>query len=564
MASMLIMKAVKESTVILIANFLIMLVAILVVNANFLKVTYYSRLDMFGPLSRHPLTILAQFSLPILLVTTLLKRREASPIVLLIPFMSLITVKYMGVELTDAYYITGFYDAVGHFRRGFYVAVASHSNPHVDAYFDTQPGFFWVTGILLNAAHGTPNSLVDSTCVMIVKWFHIFAIMVYIPICYMLYKRLLNNPLLVSVALLLHFGMEFIHFHYAAQQYGRVLYWLILLLIFNSISKRDFRYSIFILLVGISLTFLHQGVAILTILALIALIFYPAPFKIFARDDRFFRKEFFALLLMVGIIWLSRLIYLTIYTFGNFAEALRKIIETLMAENVQIIPSGIDRANAMWCQIVSYKAIYIFILVASGLILSFVNAYCRKEDEDKLAFSIQLLSAVFFGSAAIAVGGAGYIERLPSLTMPLITCSIVKYVFSRKIRHRKLTNSLVIISLITLIFLGSTFYLSGRNFQSVTYGEYYSNVFLANNDPQNMMKVYERLKVAPVREVIKAELSNKSVTHTTVISIQSHDIIQTNYYICADISLIKRIIKNLQNEMLVIYSNPDAVILLKR
>lgn len=283
-----------------------------------------------------------------------------------------------------------------------------------------------------------------------------------------------------------------------------------------------------------------------------------------ARDNRFFRKEFFALLSTVGIAWFSYLIYLTIYTFGDFVEALRKIIETLIAENVQIIPSRIAKANAMWEQIVSYKAIYISVLVASGLALSFVNVYHRKEDEDKLTFSIQLLSATFFGLAAIGIGGAGYIERFPSLTLPLITYTMAKYASNNKMhRHRKLTNSLAVISLTTLIFLGSAFYLSGRNFQSVTYGEHYSKVFLANNDPQNIMGIYERLKVAPITEVIKAELSNKSITHIAVISIQRHDIIQTNYYIYADISLIKKMIKNLQDEMAIIYNNPDAVVLLK-
>jgi len=554
-----------ENRIILIASFLMVLAAILIISVDFLKVTYYGELDMFGPISIYPLIILAQFSLPILFMAILLKCRETSPVVLLAPLMLLIAIKYVGVELADAFYVTSFYDAVGHFRRGFYVTVAGHSDPQADAYFDVQPGFFWVTGMLLNVAWGTPNSLVDPTCILIVKWFHIFAIMAYIPILYMLYKRLLSNPILVSVAFLLHFGMEFIHFHYAAQSYGRVLYWLIFILIFNSLNKKDFRYAILALLTGISLIFVHQGVTILVILALMALVFYSAPFKILARDNRFFRKEFFALLFVVGAAWFFRLIYLTIYEFRNFAETFRKVIETLIVRNLQIIPSGIARANATWEQIVFCKTIYIFILVTSGLILSFVNAYRRKEDEDKLAFSIQLLSATFFGLAAIGIGGAGYIERLPSLTMPLITYSMIKYATNHKMRRRrKLTNSLTVILLITLVFLGSAFYLSGRNFQSVTYGEYYSKVFLVNNDPQNIMEVYGRLKVTPIREVIKAELSNKSVTHITVISIQRHDIIQTNYYICADMNLIKKIVKNLQNEMSVIYSNPDAAVLLKR
>jgi multisubunit Na+/H+ antiporter MnhB subunit len=233
-------------------------------------------------------------------------------------------------------------------------------------------------------------------------------------------------------------------------------------------------------------------------------------------------------------------------------------------ENVQIIPSGITRPYVDWEQIVFYKAIYILVLVASGLILSFVNAYRKRDEADKLAFSIVLLSATFFGGAAITLGGAGYIERLPSAISPILVYSMVKYASSLKLREpRKVTSLLVAVPLIVLIFTGSAFYMSGRNFQSITYGEYYSTVFLVNKDPQNIMGIYSGLKVTSVRDVINAELENKSTSQITAISIDRYKITETYYYTYANMSLINASIRKLQQEMAVIYSNPDAVILLR-
>ena len=97
-----------------------------------------------------------------------------------------------------------------------------------------------------------------------------------------------------------------------------------------------------------------------------------------------------------------------------------------MTEGTQIIASNTSRAYIPWQQIVSFKSIFILILVASGLIFSFINAYRKKMRRDKLAFSI-LLSTFFFGGAAVGLGGAGYLERLPSLTIPIIVYSIVKF-----------------------------------------------------------------------------------------------------------------------------------------
>jgi len=553
----------KRNKIVLIVSFLMVLVVILITNTSFLKITYYDEYDMFGPLSKSPLVTLVQFSLPILFMAVLWKYREVSPIILLIPFTLLVIIKYVSTELVDAFYVTSFYDAPGHFKRGLYVTVSGQSDPKIDHYFDIQPAFFWVTAMLLNIC-GAPRSLIDSLSILIIKWFPAFAVIMYVPILYLFYKQLLKKSFLVSTALLITFGVEMIHYHYAAQTYGRAVYWLLLTTMFYFMNRRDLRFLILTLLSGISLVFIHEGVLILTFLASIALVIYHALFRVLGITyNKFSHKEFLVLPIILGVSWTARLMYLTLYRFKDVISTFQKILETLIMENLQIIPLGIARAHAGWGQIVLCKAIYMFGLLVSGLILLFVNAYRGRDNTDKLAFCIMLLSTIFFGGAAIALGGAGYIERLPSLTLPILVYSILKCLYNRELyERRKVANLLVIVPLIMLIFASSIFYMSGRNFQSITYGEYHSSIFIIYNDPQNIASIYTRLKIIPIREIIKAELSNESITRATVISIQRYDVIMTNYYICSDTNFINMTIRGLHERMNIIYNNLNSRVLL--
>jgi len=416
--------------------------------------------------------------------------------------------------------------------------------------------------MILNTVIGVPTSLADEYCIAILKWFPLFAIAVYIPILYTFYRRLLGDPRLISMGLLLQFILDFTHFHYSAEAYGRALYWLILIMLFSLTKKQSRICSILILIAGINLIFLHQGLIILTLLAILALVVYPLPFKLLTGHGKIFRTEFFALFGVLSVAWFTRLTFLTTFTFKYFAVTFKKIIETLLTESQEIIPSGLARANPAWEQIVFYKAIFILILVAIGLITSFINAYRKKDETDKLAFGILLLSTIVFGMFAATLG-FGYIERLPTITLPITVFSLLKFLSNIKLRKSdKTVKTLIALSLVTLMFSGFIFYLSGRNFQSLTYGEYYSYAFLCDKSPSNVAHAYSGTEVLLISDVIKAQLKNKSVD-VPFIKIEKHSVIQTYYYICANMSYIVREIENLQDNMSIIYSSSDAVILFR-
>lgn len=557
----------KNQNSIIIAAFVIAILAILIANTFFLQISYYNSNDKFGLLSVYPIAFFAQLLLPIIFMAILLRIRNFSPVFYLIPFVLLILFIYVGIELADASYISSFYDGPWHFSRGLFVTVTGHSNPLVDRYFDIQSGFFWVTGTLSAVCGFSLTSFVSSMSLIIIKWFPVFAILLYTPILFLLYKRLLGSTFLVSVALLLHFSLEMIAFHYAAQTYGRALYWIILALLFVLSHKRDLKYSILALLIGFSLFFIHQPLSVLSLITFIAVVVYPAPFKAIASDTRFLRKDLLILPVALGVGWVSYIAYFSVNQLATVTGRIQQAIVELVTEGAEIVSSGAYRSYEPWAQIVSYKALYIFIIVGIALVLSFIIAYRKKDEMAKLAFTVLLFSTILFGGISVGLGGAGYIERLPSLLMPIIVYSFVKFGSiirprNLKLRGNRILDSLLVTILILIVFVGSIMYVSGRNIHSLTYSEYYSNVYLANNCQTNIENIYTGTNVNTINHIFAVELSNSTISDSSIIKVQQRAILET-YYRYSDMDHIEQTITEFSKEMNIVYTNPTTIILVK-
>ena len=154
----------------------------------------------------------------------IVKIRNIPTYLIIVPFILYVAIIFVGTELADSLYVTSYYDSVAHFGRGLFVTVTGHSNPVIDHYYDMQPGFFWSTAIVSNVFGLSLTSFVDSMSMFIVKWMPLIAILVYTPVLFLFFKRLLKNNLLISIAFLLTFSLELLPFHYSAQTYGRVVY----------------------------------------------------------------------------------------------------------------------------------------------------------------------------------------------------------------------------------------------------------------------------------------------------------------------------------------------------
>ena len=558
----------KNKSIYILIAFTISLFVIIFGN-YFLTSNYYTLSDYFGPLSKFPFLFILELLIPVFFMMLFLYVRKVPNVFFFMPLILYIAIIYVGLQLSDSGYITNFFDGVTHIKRGLFVSSTGYSNPQLDSYFDMQSGFFWVTGILSEVCGLQLTSYVNSATVIIVEWSQVFALIIYLPILYILYKRLLGNNFYVSIALLIHLSLEITTFHYAAQTYGRVIYWLILTIMFVIQKKPNKKMYFLALFSGVSLFFIHEGLTIMLLLAFAALVFYPLPFKILSRTGALIRKDFLFLFISLGLGWLIYLSYYTLYQFGNFWKSINIAFQSLIFEGTQIISIGTARADPIWAQIVTYKSIYILILVGLGIVLSYINGCKRKDDSDKLSFGILLFTTIIFGSAAIGLGGAGYLERLPSVLMPLIVYSAVKFFANFKTKNtinlrfsgrNKIRPLIIGVPLILIIFIGSTFYLAGTNFHSVTFGEYYSNAFVSEESSKNVVGIYSNLPIASVNSLILSELNNASINDEVLVSIQRRSILETYYYLYSNMTFINQSISDLGSQMSIVYSNPDVTI----
>lgn len=516
------------------------------------QIGYYNESDMFGPISDYPQYFLILSFLPALMIILTSKASKAHSIVILIAlaaFMLLVFSKYVLPDLLDKFYMTNFYDSRSHLTRGLFVTKTGHTDTSVDGYFDMQPGFFWATAAIFSVC-GIPSSIASPASLFLMKWFQILAIALYMPPLYILYKKLLHKPLLIGGALLLQFAISLGHFHYAAEIYGLAIYWLSLALILDLLRRKDRRRVLLLVVSILSLIFIHQGLVIFMMIALTAMLFFPLPFKIIRKDKRVIYQRFGIFLLFFAAIWFSYLSFVTISTFQTFTSIFRRVIESLIVRNTELFSAGIWRPNPVWMQVVTYKAIYLGLVVLAGVVASFVNAYRSKNDVDKGVFSIQLSSTIVIGSIAIALGGTAYIERIFDI-LPLITYSIMKSILSFK-GHitKKCTYPLAVAALTVLIFVGMIFYFSGRNFQSLTYSELASQEFVVVHDPNNIEMLYPRIWTSPT-----TGLFAYGFYHNWLYVVSPHDTIQGTYYIVGESTKMSSIYSELALENNIVYNS---------
>jgi len=525
---------------------------------------YYGPADVFGPFSRYALFFVAAFVLVGVFSTIAWQGRGKYNVILVAPILVLILFKFMVPQSMDSYYATSFYDALGHLSRGLYVAVTGHSDPSVDSYFGLQPGFFWETAIIFNVISGVPTSLTSSLSLIVLKWFPILIALLYVPILWLLYKELIANRVLVSAAIVAQFALSTSPFHYAAQTYGDALFWLVLALVFIAWNRGSPKYLGLVLLTGISLIFVHEGVTIMTALVLISVAMYQMLFRNRSRLAGSTRKAFVILSLNFVAIWLGYLSFWALSTFGVFISAFRSVLETLVERSTSLVSSELSRSNPVWGAVVFDKFLFFLALIASGLLTSLWNAYRRRDEKDKLVLFMLLFADFFFGPLAVGSGGAGYIERLPEMTLPLIVYSVIRLAAGFGMQNRTFPSKWVPFLLIGLISVssiaGTAFYFSGRNFQSMTYGEVYSKSFLTSETPNNVIGLYPGSSITPLFQFVRSQVVEHSGSRSQIIWVTRHDYIQADYYLTSNMTGVNGVVGSLSNSSNRIYANPDSVV----
>jgi len=353
----------KKAIIFVSLTFLLSLVGVFYVNSYIINVGYYGFNDPLGFLSQNPVILIMELIVPIAMMIVLVRKYSLPSYFLSLPILFYCLFVFISLELMDQNYITSYYDSMSHITRGVYVSLTGHSNPAVDHYFDMQPGFFWFTSIISNSFGFSMASLIESSTIFLVKWTPIIAVIIYIPILYLFFKKQLNSSMLIALGILLTLSLSFLTFHYAAQTYGRALYWVILVLMFSSLSVRDKRITFLIGISSLSLFVIHQGLTLLLLLAAVALVFYPAPFRLISKDSRFFDKKQALLVISLIILWFTYLLFITQFQLNTLVNLVWSSFGSLFTEGAGGIVSDTSRASAIWQQIVYFKTAFIVFIV---------------------------------------------------------------------------------------------------------------------------------------------------------------------------------------------------------
>ncbi len=520
---------------------------------------YYTYEDMFGPLSKHvaiAITI-SLFSLASFLYFFSSKRGYGGrgsilPIVVLV--LSITSIRLLP-DVADSYYDQNFYDAGGHMTRGAFVTLTGHSNPNVDAYFDLQPAFFWFTAMFINIAYGTPSAPNDPIFSFFVKWFHVVAIIIYIPILFELFRKHGLSYGEAILALFLFFVFSYSRFHYAAQTYANALFWLSIALLLDVIMYRDMKKTFILMLVSTATIFVHEGVTIFMVATLIS----ASIALLFSKHTRKPLPMILMLLTYFLMAWFLYLLYISKFTLSNFANTVISVIKRYLFEGVTGVASqGIYRAWKPWKDVVMFKAVYMGMLIISGTILTAWMYRAIKSDAYLIRTSIILGVSIVIGAVAAGLGGAGYIERVSESLLPLLLLAFVEARKQfNKYRYRGTLKKTLVILTMLFIATASLVYFSGRNFQSIPTSEDKAREFLITH-AQSIVGLYLETRTVSAFTPL---LANSTLTHNSIYELYQHDFIQALYYNVGDITALNSYIHILESTCSVLYSNPTTKLL---
>lgn len=478
-----------------------------------------------------------------------MRNNKISKIVQLLIFALAVSSLYILPDIADSYYSQNFYDAGGHMRLGAFVTLTGHSDPNVDSYFDLQPAFFWFTAIFIHIIYGVPTSANDPVFGFLVKWFHVLASMIYIPIIYMFFRKYgLANKEAFS-ALFLFFVINPHRFHYAAQTYANILFWLLLAMLPDILKNRNMKNLYVTLPVLTSVVFVHEGVTVFMLIALLSTLIG----LLFLRELKAF-SHIFTLFMNQLLVWLLYLMYITKFTFSNFVNTFIRIINRYLTEGVTEVTSiGLWRAWQPWADVVKFKAVYMAILIFTTITFTLWMYKITRNEIYKIRVSVILGISVFLGAVAAALGGAGYIERIPLLILPFIAMIMVEMARSPN-RYIILKRTIILLT-VCLIMTAPFVFFSGRNFQSIPVSEDYAREFLTTHT-QTIAGIY--LVNIEVRSAFEPLRTNSIPNSDTIYVLYRHKFMETLYYVVGNVTKLEGYINRFTSSCNVIYSNPTS------
>ena len=519
---------------------------------------YYTYEDMFGPLSKN---VIIAISIDLFLLMSFLllyflsskcddcRKDFILSIIVIVLFIASLRIL---PDVADSYYNQNFYDAGGHMIRGAFVTLTGHSDPSIDSYFDLQPAFFWFTAIFINIIHGTPSSPSDPVFGFFVKWFHVIAVLIYIPILFEFLKRSSLRFREIFLALFLFFTLSFTRFHYAAQTYANALLWLSLILLFDIVMYRETKKIFMLMLIFTAVIFIHEGVTVFMIVTLVSIIIALLLSK-HAKKPLLIALVLFTYFF---VSWFVYLLYISNFTLSTFTSTVISVIKKFLFEGVLgVVSQGAYRSWRPWEEFVKFKAIYMGTLILSGTLLTAWMYKATRNDIYLFKTFVILGVSTLLGAVAVGLGGAGYIERVPELLLPLFSAVFIETF--KQLNNRRYGSILrkVFIALMFFLIISAPFvYFSGRNFQSIPTSEDKAREFLIAHT-QSIAGLYPKIRIASAFTPL---LTSSTPTSNTIYVKYQHDFIQTLYYEMGDIIALNSYIHKFKSTCNIVYHNPTT------
>ena len=195
-------------------------------------------------------------------------------------------------------------------------------------------------------------------------------------------------------------------------------------------------------------------------------------------------------------------------------------------------------------------------LILSGTLLT-VWMYKATRNNIYLFKTFVILGvSTLIGAVAAGLGGAGYIERVPELLLPLYSVAFVRTF--KQFNNQKYEDVLrkVFIALMFFFIISAPFvYFSGRNFQSVL-----TSVDSAGNFLRMYTQTIAGLYITTmVRSAYAPLLTNSTFTPNTLYWLQID--MQTLYYLIGDSQIMYQHADYARMICSVIYFNPSVQLL---
>jgi len=308
------------------------------------------------------------------------------------------------------------------------------------------------------------------------------------------------------------------------------------------------------MLIFTAVIFIHEGVTVFMIVTLIYII-------IALLLSKYTKKPLLTALVLFTyffVSWFVYLLYISNFTLSSFTSTVISVIKKFLFEGVSgVVSQGVYRPWRPWEEVVKFKAIYMGTLILSGTLLT-VWMYKATRNNIYLFKTFVILGvSTLVGAVAVGLGGAGYIERVPELLLPLFSAVFIETF--KQLNNQKYENILrkVFIALMFFLIISAPFvYFSGRNFQSIPTSEDKAKEFLITHT-QSIAGLYPGIRTASAFTPLLT--SSTPTSNTIYVKYQyQHDFIQTLYYKIGDIIALNSYIHKFKSTCNIVYHNPTT------